>query len=855
MERKILNFADFTDKNTEETLRLLESSTNGLTEQQANERLLKFGFNELPSKKRTWFHILFSQLKSPFTYLLFIAGTISLIIGEIIDSLFIFLFVVINVVLGFIQEYRAEKAIEVLKSFLPNEVKAIRNSERIIINKKYLVPGDVVILSAGDIAPADLRIIEAKNLIIDESILTGESKAVEKDENPLPYSTKEIFEAKNIIFSGTSIINGEARGIVINNIRESSVGKISKLVEEIRKKSFYEKELLGFSKLIIKMVLFFIAAVFILRLFINRENLFDYLIFCIALIVSILPEALPTVVVFSLSQGALKLAKRKVVVKRLNAIEDLGNIKILCSDKTGTLTENKMRLDEIFASDIDKTTLFSLLSTELLKKQKNIENAFDKAIVEKYADNFVSQLNEFKLIAENPFDLKRLINSVIVEGKDGRRFLITKGAPEKIFEKTIKIENKQSSENKFDLTIFERKIKEVGEEGKRVLAVAYREIKEDEFLKNINEWENNFNLLGLLIFADPLKKTAKQAITKAERLGVRVKLITGDSREVAGYVGYKIGLIPDKNEVITGKELEKLSPEEFDKTCEKIDVFARISPEMKYKIIESLQKKYEVGFLGEGINDAPALKIANVAIAVNTAADISREIADIILLENDLNVIIEGISYGRKIFNNLDKYIKTTLASNFGNFYSIAIISLFIPFLPMLPIQILVVNLLSDFPMIAIATDNVEVKELKRPKSYQMQKTLPLIIKLAIVSTIFDFIFFTIFYRMGEKNLQTLWFIESILTELVLIFAVRTTQKFYQTIKPSYPLIFLGLIATSVTIFLPFTSFGVNILHFQKVPIQFVIIVILLVAIYFIISEGVKLKYYKKHQLELNHQK
>ncbi|MGB9847597.1 MAG: cation-translocating P-type ATPase [Minisyncoccia bacterium] len=841
MEKARFSFSDFVNKTVKETLEILKTSEKGLSQQEAEQRLSVFGFNEIPSKKAQWFDILLCQFKSPFCYLLFIAAVVSLIIGEKVDGLFILLFVFINVVLGFIQEYRAEKALEILKTFLPNQIRIIRDGEEIIIDKKYLVPGDVVTLKAGDIVPTDLRIIEAHNLIVDESILTGESKKVLKSAEPLSCPTKELFEATNIIFSGTSIENGEAKAVVISNVKDSAVGKIAKLVAGISRESAYEKELLDFSKLILRIVLFFIVTIFVLRLITNSENIFDFLLFCIALIVSILPEALPTVVIFSLSQGAIRLAKRKVVVKRLAAIEDLGNIKVLCSDKTGTLTENKMVLDEIVAENKEKTLLFALLSSDYLsKEEKAVDNEFDVAIFKKTADNLKQKIKEYRFIAKNPFDLKRLINSNIVEDKSGQKYLVVKGAAEKILEKTIGFDGNQSCQE------IEEKIKQYGQQGKRTLAVAYRALKDDDSAENINNLENNFSFLGFLVFIDPLKKTAKPAIKLAEKLGVRAKIITGDSKEVAGYIGYQIGLIKNPSEVITGKELEMLSEGDFEKKCEEIDVFARISSEMKYRIVETLQKKHEVGFLGEGINDAPALKIANVAIVVNTAADISREIADIILLENDLGVIVEGVSRGRKIFANLNKYIKTTVASNFGNFYSIALISLFIPFLPMLPIQILTVNLLSDFPMIAIATDNVEADELKQPKNYQMKNMLPLIILLALVSTIFDFIFFATFYHTGEKNLQTLWFIESILTELMIIYAVRTSKIFYKGSRPSYPLIFFTIIAIFLTLILPLSHFGINFLHFQKPTTASILIVLLLVIIYFILSDITKRLYLTK---------
>jgi Mg2+-importing ATPase len=848
MSKKAFDFRDYTIKSFSETLQELNSSLKGLTEEEATKRLAIFGFNEIPSKKIQWFEILLRQFKSPFCYLLLIAGLIALLIGEEIDSAFILLFVFINVVLGFIQEFRAEKAIQYLKKFLDSRVKVIREGEEKIIEKKYLVPGDIVVLKAGDIAPAELRVIEVKNLTVDESVLTGESKTVSKIVEPLKEKTKEIFEAKNIIFAGTSIVSGEVKGVVIFNIKDSSIGRIAKLVEGVGRESAYAKELLDFSKLILKIVIVSIATIFVLKLITHRENILDFLIFCIALIVSILPEALPTVVVFSLSQGAMRLAKKKVVVKRLSAIEDLGNIKILCSDKTGTLTENKLAVDSIYSADPEKTLLFGLLSSDFLKPAiKNIDNAFDISIYQKANEKIKNQLKNYQLVFDNPFDLKKLFNSALVKNEANKKLLIIKGAPEKILEKSI------SFEGGFSKEAVEEKIKLEGKSGKRVLAIAYKETNKETIDESD---EKDFKFLGLISFVDPLKKTAKGAIRLAEKLGVRVKLITGDSREVAGYVGYQIGLIKNPEEVITGKELEALEQKDFEQKCEEIDVFARIAPEMKYKIVETLQKKYEVGFLGEGINDAPALKVANVAIAVNTAADISREVADIILLENDLNVIVEGISQGRKIFANLNKYIKTTLTSTFGNFYSIATISLFISFLPLLPLQILLVNLLSDFPMIAIATDQVEIEELKRPKMYEMKKMISLIIRLALVSSIFDFIFFAIFYKTGEKNIQTLWFIESILTELILIFSLRTNKPFLKTIRPSYPLLTLAALASLVTIILPFTNFGISVLHFQTPALKSIVLVLGLVIAYFFVSEFVKLKYCQlasnKNQHKLN---
>ncbi|MBM4402536.1 MAG: HAD-IC family P-type ATPase, partial [Candidatus Cloacimonetes bacterium] len=353
--------------------------------------------------------------------------------------------------------------------------------------------------------------------------------------------------------------------------------------------------------------------------------------------------------------------------------------------------------------------------------------------------------------------------------------------------------------------------------------------------------------LGYLSFSDPLKKTAAEAVNLTQKLGLQIKIVTGDSKEVAAAVAKEIGLIGDVKEVIIGETLNSYAQDDFVKACESFSVFARVSPQTKFKIVDALQSKYVTAFLGEGINDAPALKAANVAIAVKDASDVSREAADIILLKKDLKVIIDGIKTGRNIFSNINKYLKCTLSSNFGNFYSIALISLAIPFLPMLPVQILLVNLLSDFPLIAIASDKVAVAELKKPKAYQLNKFIPLISLLAVISAIFDLLFFGIFRSVPASLLQTLWFILSILTEIVLVFSVRTFGFFAKAKLPSLPLVFVSLLTFLITVFLPFSNFGQQTFHFATPPVFYLAIVLFLTVFYFIVSEIVKLAYFRFH--------
>jgi Mg2+-importing ATPase len=833
-----MNFSQYTTKKIEEIFDIFKTGEKGLLSKEAEERLKKYGFNEVKTKKTTLFDVFLRQFKSPFVYLLIVATVIAFAVGEELDALVIAAFILINVFLGFFQEARAERAILILKKYFPSRARVLRDGEEKIIDKKFLVPGDVILLEQGNIAPADMMIFRSEHLLVDESVLTGESVPVSKINQPLKERTKEIFEAKNIIFAGTSIISGEVEGIIIATGKETVMGEVTKLVSTISRESTYEKNLLKFSHLILKLVVITIVVLFLANLIIRgTANILQFSVFCIALIVGIIPEALPLVAVVSLSNGALKLAKEKVVARRLSAVEDLGNIEVLCSDKTGTLTEGKMILEKVFAINKEKCLSYALLSSSYMEEDiESSLNPFDSAVFQQVDGDARASLNKFKIISEIPFSLDRLRNSVLIKSQEGKTVLIVKGAPETILKLSSQFEDSQTLEQ------IRKQIQEEGKKGKRILALAYKEFDKKDYTKDD---EKNLTFLGYFSFRDPLKPTAKESIQLAEKLGVDVKIVTGDSKEVSGYVAKEIGLIKNPQEVILGEEMENLSDEEFMKICEKFSVFARISPQTKYKIVETLGKKYEIGFLGEGINDAPALKISNLAIAVEGAAEVSREVSDIILLEKDLKVIVNGINQGRNVFSNINKYIKTTLASNFGNFISIAIISLMIPFLPMLPIQILLVNLLSDFPLIAVASDKVDAEELSKPKYYQLNKVILLVVFLGLISTIFDFIFFGIFHKVEPSLLQTLWYIESILTEIMLIFSVRTAHFFVKTRRPSFPLAITAVVSILITVILPFTFWGNRIFRFTRPDVHSLLIVFVLVGSYLILSEIVKLIYFR----------
>ncbi|MBI2444562.1 MAG: HAD-IC family P-type ATPase [Candidatus Magasanikbacteria bacterium] len=834
-------YPSFTTIPIAEVLAQWHTTPAGLSAAERATRLIRHGRNEIAGRAVTPWQILGRQFRSPFIALLIIATALSFLLGEWIDGVMIVSFVVINAVLGFLQEYHSEQSLKLLKRYTVSEARVRAGGSAARVDSATLVPGDIVVAEAGDIIPADVRWIEATALAVNESVLTGEAVSVDKISDALPQPPAEHSAARNIGFSGTTVVAGKGVGVVIATGSATVFGSIAELTAAAHPESSFAKGIRQFSRFILRMIVVILLILFIANLLIKgpQADLFGLILFSIALAVSVVPEALPVVTTIAFSKGALRLAKNHVVVKRLSAVEDLGSIEVLCTDKTGTLTENSLTVAEGWG-DPRTLALAAAASPEGESRRREVNNAFDLAIAGRLTAAERQAAGGMERLAEIPFDPERRCNSVLVqEGGAGR--LIVRGALEAVIQCLTK---ESAARGKAALVWSAAE----GRLGRRVIAIAERlySAPADALAAYTIKEECGLTLVGCLSFVDPLKKSARVSLEQARHLGVAVKILTGDSREVAGAVGVAVGLIETPEQVVTGAELSARPDRESRLAlAERTTVFARVSPEQKYQIIELLKERREVGFLGEGINDAPALKIAHVGLAVQEAADIAREAADVVLLRKSLAVIVDGIRQGREVFANTTKYIKATLISNFGNFYAVAVASLLSSFLPMRPVQLLLLNLLSDFPMIAIATDTVDKGELRRPRSYQVREIVLVALLLGLVSTVFDFIFFGLYWRRGPATLQTNWFIGSVLTELVLIFSIRTRGLWFRARRPGALLSWLSGAAFLIAVALPLSPWGQRVFHFAMPRPAHLITILGIVVAYFAVTEAVKLLYYR----------
>lgn len=803
----------------------------GLAADEAAVRRAALGWNEIARNKKSARDILIRQVASPFIYLLVLAAGIAFVTGEHLDAGMVVLFMFTNTALGFFQEYRAEKAVDVLMRYWQDTTHALRDGKLVIVKARELVPGDVVRLQAGDKIPADVRFLRADGVTVDESVLTGESASVIKDAATTATAPRDYFEATNIGFSGTALLTGEAEALVIATGKSAALGEIASLTAETKTVSAFEKQIGSFSAFILKLVVVTLAFVFALNLGLKGLGRIEELIlFSIALTVGVIPEALPVVSTIAMSRGAQRMAGRKVIVKRLSAIDDLGSIDILCTDKTGTITQNSLHVADVHAADQDACLRYALLGSSFLgEKEKQPNNAFDVAVWRHVGADVRRASAKVKKIGELPFDPVRRRNAVLIE-ESGERTLVVRGSPDEVLALCKRVD---------DPLALGKHLAAQGLAGNRTIAVA---VRRDMAAHTPTEAdERDLELMGVIAFHDPLKRDAAAAVRRAASLGVQIKILTGDSKEVAGAVAHKLHLVTDALEVMTGAAFDALEPDAQVRAVHDYHVFARVNPRQKFAILALLQQKNVVGFLGEGFNDAPGLKMANVGLAVEGASDIAKEAADVILLNRSLSVIFDGIEEGRRTFANTIKYLKVTLAGNFGNFYAVAVASFFIDFLPMQPVQILLLNLLTDVPMITIAADTVDSSELRKPKHYDARHIVLYASVLGFVSSIFDFATFAIFHRFGAGTLQSMWFTVSTLTEIGLIYSLRTSRFFMRGARPPVSIVALSAFAVVMSVAIPFSPLGAKLFGFTKPMPGHLLIGAAIVVMYLIATETVKL--------------
>ncbi len=819
------------------------SSSNGLNDSESEARLKEYGYNEpAKKKKRTALWQFFSKFLNPLVIVLIIIGIFSYFFGEKISAFLVLLMILMSVVLSFVQEYRSGKEAEKLSEMVRATATVIRKGRKKEVKIRELVPGDVVDLYAGDMIPADLRIISCKDLFINQASLTGESFPIEKFASPIN-ATQSISELSNIAFMGSSVVSGTALGLVVKTGAFTQFGELSKRLAEISEVSSFDKGLHKFVWLMIRLMILLVGIIFVINAFF-KGNVLEALLFSLAVAVGLTPEMLPMIVAINLSKGAIAMSKKKVIVKRLNSIQNLGAMDVICTDKTGTLTMDKVVLEKF--CDVVRQDNQDVLKLAYINSfyQTGLKNLLDKAIIkhEKLA------IKEFKKVDEMPFDFSRRIMSVVVE-TDSKHQIISKGAPEEIFKRCThyELDGEIYEMESFLLADLKEEYDKLSAEGFRVLAASYKNIENKKEAYSKDD-ENEMVLKGYLAFLDPPKPTVKKTIKRLQKLGIRFIVLTGDNDIVTRKICMDVGL--DMQHFLTGDQLEKLNENELQGLVATTAVFARLSPMQKERVIRSLHKNnHVVGFLGDGINDAPSLKAADVGISVNNAVDIAKESADIILLEKSLLVLEEGVMEGRKTFGNTMKYIKMGASSNLGNMISMTGASLFLPFLPMAPIQILLNNFLYDVSQVAIPTDAVDAEYLEKPKPWDIKAIRTFMLVFGPVSSLFDFITFGVllyFFKSTQAQFRTGWFLESLCTQTVIIHVIRTSKIPFIESRPSGFLILMTLFIIAVGIAIPLSPVGPH-LGFTKPSAAFFLVLIGIVLSYVMVTQRVKTWYAKKY--------
>jgi len=816
----------------------LKASAAGLTREEAQQRLAQYGLNRVKAKRRTDSLTLFlAQFKSPIILILLFAAGLSLLLRDATDASIIFAIVFVSGVLGFFQERGATDAVEKLLAIVQVRAAVLREGKEQEISLEEVVPGDVLILNAGDVIPADCAVLESKDLFVDEAALTGETYPVEKQPGILPTGAS-LSERTNTLFMGTHVVSGTAKALVLYTAAATEFGKVSASLRLRPPETEFERGVRRFGYLLMEVTLILVIAIFAINVYFARPVLESFL-FSLALAVGLTPQLLPAIVTINLAHGAKRMAREKVIVKRLAAIENFGSMNVLCCDKTGTLTEGQVRVHackDPADHDNEKVLFYAYLNAFF---ETGFTNPIDAAI-RSHRD---WDLTGYQKLDEIPYDFARRRLSVLVQ-KDGANQLITKGAVPEVLEVCSQAQSADGAVISLEAQreVIQQRFQEYGAGGLRALGVAYRNLGTAARITKDDEADMNF--LGFLIFSDPVKISVAEAIRELKQLGISLKIISGDNRRVAAYVSREVGLI-DAN-ILTGSELREIGNEALSVVVRDVDVFAEVEPNQKERIILALKKSGSVvGFMGDGINDASALHAADVGISVDSGVDVAKEAADIVLLEKNLEVLVDGVQEGRTTFANTLKYVFMATSANFGNMFSMAGASLFLPFLPLLPKQILLTNLLTDLPEMAIATDRVDEELVKEPRRWDIKFIRKFMITFGVVSSVFDFLTFgalLFLLRANVDHFRTGWFMESVVSASLIVLIIRTRQPFFKS-KPARPLWIATTLVVLGTVALPYTGLS-WLFGFTPMPREFLVVLAGILFLYILAAEIAKKVFY-----------
>lgn len=819
----------------EDALRQVASSPAGLEGAEAARRLAQAGTRlRKPGRGGGW-RLLANQFRSPLVVLLLAAMGLSLLLGDRMEAWIVLGVVLMSSLVGFWQEYRASNAVAALLAVIQAKATALRDGRPVELPVEAIVPGDVVWLAAGDTIPGDGLLLEAKDLFVDESALTGESYPAEKRVGPVPADARQS-ERRNAVFEGTHVVSGAASMLVLRTGADTEYGGIAERLRLRAPETDFERGLRRFGEMLVRLTLVFVLAIFGVNVFLQRP-VPEAFLFALALAVGITPELLPAIVSITLARGARRMAADHVIVRRLSAIESFGGMDVLCSDKTGTLTEGRVRLRR--ALDVAGNPSETLRRHAVLNA--TFESGYPNPIDEALRGEDGVDLSGYVKFDEVPYDFIRKRLSVVVEraGGDPAHLLITKGAFAKVLEVCTQVataEGPRPIEAWRDELL--RRFAGYSEVGHRVLGLATHDVTGDPLITKDDERDMTFE--GFLLFDDPPKAGAAEAIAELRRLGVGFKVITGDNRLVAGRIAAQLGLA--NPEVLTGDGLRRMADAALVRRVGQVDIFAEIEPNQKERILIALRKAgHVVGYLGDGINDASALHAADVGISVEGAVDVAKEAADIVLLRHDLGVLARGVRNGRVTFANTLKYVHITTSANFGNMFSMAGVSLFLPFLPLLPKQILLNNFLSDLPALAIATDAIDPEQVEGPRRWDPRFIRRFMIAFGLVSSFFDYLTFGALLwllQAGEARFQTAWFLESLMTELFIVMVIRTHRPLYCS-RPGRLLAAATLLVASAAFTLPWTALG-RAFGLVPLPWSFLLVLFAITLLYLLASEWLK---------------